>query len=665
MQNIGDWLWAAWEKGASYWRSAMSFSRSLVFSALIAFPFFASASVFTINASGRSGSDGNDGRSGSRGYYPGRDAGENGTYGQDGSDGGDVRLYVGYANPEKTLVQIRAEVQRPGSSAQIIEQTLPLNQLDRIDVLANGGSGGDGGSGGRGSEGERGRRGRDGCPPGNGGRGEDGGPGGNGGSGGRGGRGGRVQILTPDSQAELNLLIRAETRGGSGGAGGRAGQGGSYGLGGSGGSSTCRDSSGARTGSDGSSGYSGDSGPSGYNGTSGSSGQNGQAQFQLSGDPTGRSYNSPFQVRVTGLKVADQNGDGLIEPGENFEVQELSFSNLSLMPLPAGQVVQLNFENTEALSVVRKTPVQLTEPLNFGTSQSLRFAPGEFVMKANEALTLVGRSHALAFTVKINSLRTTFGSDLQIPIRRPLSVTRAAASTLRPYFDQAQVLNFDVKNEVLNQAPKRLARFWMQWQSDKVAGQDVSVVFPDGREENLSQRVEMDLPALNPSEVKSFSVKLKIRRGNVASAQGQLIYGLSAEALSGQNFVNLQASPEVVTVAEDFRALNIRQTLDTRYANVKCTFPQAGTGQWDLAYIEIQKDRNLEAVKVTFWTGGMLTRSQSPWYTVTIHELAPFVKNFTSSTTPAGGEVAQFMNDVMTKATSGGKEWAIGSCSAR
>ncbi|HZM76847.1 MAG TPA: hypothetical protein VFC19_14025 [Candidatus Limnocylindrales bacterium] len=239
------------------------------------------------NPNGQDGTSGESGISGDSGE-PGEDGwgdncdGTSGGYGEPGWDG--------------TSGEPGGDGQ-PGGSAGRIDVDIPLDDLSRYQLMANGGDGGSGGHGGSGGNGGSGGSGGNGgnadidyawyCVGGDGGNGADGGDGGNAANGGNGGNGGNGADITVASLAgdtssvsavRINdPLVQTSARAGNGGARGNAGSfgyGGSGGSGGRGGFGTFHD------GNDGWEGWDGFDGNSANDGNDGTTGDPGLIMVQ-------------------------------------------------------------------------------------------------------------------------------------------------------------------------------------------------------------------------------------------------------------------------------------------------------------------------------------------------------------------------------------------------
>jgi hypothetical protein len=226
------------------------------------------------NPDGEDGADGENGRDGESGMH-GQDgwgdncdgtSGGQGSPGEDGSDG----QPGGYG--------------QAGGSAGRIDVDVPLGDVTRYRLLADGRDGGDGGQGGSGGSGGGGGSGGDGgnadidyawyCVGGDGGDGAEGGNGGNAANGGSGGNGGNGGDITATLAVGIDdpAALETSSRYGNGGTHGNAGSlgfGSGGGSGGMGGFGTLHD---GNDGFDGLDGFDGDSASDGDDGAAGDPG---------------------------------------------------------------------------------------------------------------------------------------------------------------------------------------------------------------------------------------------------------------------------------------------------------------------------------------------------------------------------------------------------------
>jgi hypothetical protein len=227
-----------------------------------------------------------------------------------------------------------------------------------LEIDARGGNGGRGGDGGYGHDGSPGNDGSDAtsCSSGS-----DGGPGGDGGNGGNatnganGGNGGFVRIIIAEEDMDLLLFLgKISIAGGQGGSAGKNGKGGDGGRGGRGGSSYSwtTTSSYTTTDSDGNSTTYTDthyhSNPGGSDGPSGSKGRDGNALVVCGQDGKDGSYEFIVESKIQGpirysekfdIQMLDfhwifSEDDGVIEPGEQGFVTEVTLYNNGGMPTP-------------------------------------------------------------------------------------------------------------------------------------------------------------------------------------------------------------------------------------------------------------------------------------------------------------------------------------------
>jgi len=164
----------------------------------------------------------------------------------------------------------------------------------------------------------------------------EGGDGGNGGHGGNGGNGGdSASVVLSAADARLFLLLKTEIRAGKGGTAGRGG------LGGEGGEGGLYPYYYGRLSNKEMRAQSGRKGMDGQNGMDGRDGwDRGKVVYRVFSDETKAHLieegNSCFNVRIEGCAVRALNDDGIIEPGEELLLENISLKNIGGISLPEG-----------------------------------------------------------------------------------------------------------------------------------------------------------------------------------------------------------------------------------------------------------------------------------------------------------------------------------------
>ncbi len=337
--------------------------RLIVALTLLALPAHAETTRGALNLN-VDGQDGTPGRDGSNGFS-GIGYGANGGPGQKGGPGGAARpagnIKIGLVDEGGKAAHVKGTDNGP------VDERIGITSPIRLS--AQGGNGGRGGRGGDGGHGATGypagdaNRSSDGSP---GGPGGNGGPGGDGGVGGAAGEGGLILVQAPFEDIHLFSLIEAiRTEAGNPGPGGSGGDGGAGGAGGRRGqdyswetqesyqeddTETYRNSDGttstrvvtttkmrsvSHTNHGGSAGLSGWAGSSGSTGSSGPTARNGEHFYIIDyGDGKTERFKRLYNLGLNPYQVVDETGDGIFEPGEPAEVQQISVRSTEDMPTP-------------------------------------------------------------------------------------------------------------------------------------------------------------------------------------------------------------------------------------------------------------------------------------------------------------------------------------------
>lgn len=318
------------------------------------------------NVSGQRGVDGVPGFSFSQGAYSGANGENGGPAGPSmmGQDAGEIDLQL--SSPLPGTVVITGRVIDPNRGVSDVQPQIVIGKSGYIYTRAVGGDGGNGASGGDGQGGGHGRSGQDASrfyPGENGENGGNGGNGGNGSPGSDGGHGGRVTLRVNQNDTSLLMLVKADVRGGAGGAAGRNGDGGSGGYGGSGGSSwygvishhnyydpvtrrwVMQPVYGSMPGGvSGNSGYSGSPGMGDV--SPGNAGENGEFQIQVTEkDGSVSTYSERYDLSLVSFEKAESNGDRIYEPGEEVTLSKIRVRNTGGMPTPGGNEINLYLQS--------------------------------------------------------------------------------------------------------------------------------------------------------------------------------------------------------------------------------------------------------------------------------------------------------------------------------
>jgi hypothetical protein len=372
----------------------------------------------TIDSSGARGSDGAPGNNASipvnygYGYH-----GSNGYDGWNGANAGDINLKLSAVAGGTVALETQDGVRH----SLILGD--PQAEIELKAIGGNGGNGGPGGNGGRGSDGVRGIDATQYHCGTHGTNGYDGGNGGNGGCGGNGGSGGRITVSVNEHDTDLLMLLgKQEYIGGIGGDGGAGGVGGAGGYGGRGGSSyswsepvtqTHYDADGTphyhtiyetHYSDGGSNGFSGYNGSAGRPGNAGINGKNGSFNIIVNGDGQ---YPGIYDLRLDSINEI-QSDDGVIEPGRDFVVNGIKFSNIGNMPTPPNhpihvsvipnQWVAFNPDDTRTL----KGPIMPNNAKLMTDSLAFRINPVFQPLVANHPLDALGTLQLNASLPRVN-----------------------------------------------------------------------------------------------------------------------------------------------------------------------------------------------------------------------------------------------------------------------
>lgn len=611
--------------------------------------------------------------------------------GDTGERGGDVNLWLGYGNPEKTELTLRGTVKMPGAKVENLDERWPLSAVKSIRIWTNGGngySGSDGSSGWNGSDGSSGwsgSSGSDGCPPSSGSDGSDGsdgtdgGSGGNGGSGGDAGNGGSARISVPADQRELFLLVSASAEGGSGGAGGRGGSGGSGGRGGRGGSggaggrSTCTDEKGNPTGSDASSGRDGRDGRDGSNGSSGSdgysgsNGRDGTVTWSTTDAAGARDYLSRYEMAITAIKVIDENEDSVLSPGENLHVTEITIANKGGMPSPTA--FALSWAPTTTL-VPRTAPATALEAeIPAGGSRTLTFPKGALVFTAPAKRELLGREAVAGARLGANVFSLKLDTTTPAVIRW-LAGIDATNESADVFFGSEKTLGYVLKNagsKDIGPGAANSVELEVSWSSKEIPGADVTVQLEDGSSYRLDRPFTIANLAVAARSARKLSLRVKTDNSKALfAASGALSVALKARGYAADGDDTLERRKTSFHLVKDLRAVAFNRAIKLAGSGLRCRFPNRWLST-DIAVIkiEIAKSANSDEVRMRYTGDGVFENEVSPIMKTTAFAFGPY--GILSKSDNAAAALG-LLNEVMVPLT--GKlagEWKIkaGSCSIR
>ncbi|KAK4184428.1 hypothetical protein QBC35DRAFT_505972 [Podospora australis] len=362
-----------------------------------------------------------------------------------GLKGGEIHVNLGFSPDRPGFIQVLGEAHRMGSRWEVSGQQALL-------MDCRGGNGGDGGIGERGQNGGDGFNGRaatrtseatDGSP------GMNGGDGGRGTSGANGGPGGSAHVTVNEEDLDTLIGLQWDVRGGLGGAPGDHGDGGDGGHGGAGGASCSWTESVPYEVRYDSGGYShteyrtryhsrpaGRGGPGGMGGRRHTDllypGQDGPVGFSevtvFYRDGRRAVYPSRYILEVVEFKVADENDDGINEPGEFLIVSDIIIKNTGKMPSPRTAKLQVLIRATKWLDPVLE-PLEL--PCEIPPGHSVRvpgtlraFIKNETVARESGTLLRAKDTVSLrAYSMRLQRDVPEFRGGVDITCQYPLLMT--------------------------------------------------------------------------------------------------------------------------------------------------------------------------------------------------------------------------------------------------
>jgi hypothetical protein len=367
-----------------------------------------------ISGAGSHGTKGRDGQAGQDGLFPGGTAtsGANGVTGQQGGHAQPITIALKSVSPNAFLL-----MQEDTNTTPMV---LPLHDPGVSMVFdASGGNGGAGGVGGNGGKGAEGQRGEDATRERTGTSGMAGGSAGNGGNGENGGNGGNaapIKVYLYEEDMDLCAAIDAcHVHGGVKGAGGDCGIGGLGGAGGKGGASYAWQEERVSFDRDGQrvvsyerrmnpGGHDGARGAGGQNGNRGQSGQDGKpsfVQFTVFNGITGqmRVYNRTYHLEALRFDplVSD---DGIIEPGESVNINNLVVRNSGGMPTPIWQGVFVGVEANQSVSFSHRQSGFIGRSIGVGAEYQLE---GPVGFSARHADTPAGQIFYRQASIALNA----------------------------------------------------------------------------------------------------------------------------------------------------------------------------------------------------------------------------------------------------------------------
>lgn len=565
-------------------------------------------------------------------------SGSDASGGYDGDDAGRINLNLSYADAEKRTVKLSGD-----ANSKPFSQVVSLVDLKKIALYAIGGDGGhgyDGNNGYNGSDGMNGSdgyNGSDGCPPTNGSNGSsgtngsDGTSGGDGGNGGDGGDGGKIRITSSASESELLLLVTASAAsgdGGTGGTGGRGGSGGRAGTGGRagvGGRNTCDPvGSNGSDGYAGSDGYSGSNGRDGSNGYSGSDGRRGSIVFTTTSEAGSNNYEKAFDLSLTSAKLIDENEDSVFEPGEKVFLTQVTVTNNSSMPSPLGQLINLQFKDTQTLLLEKAIPVTIDEIIAPNTSKVLDFTKGSVVFNLASSGPILGVKPSLTTNFRINLINFNDTVNVGKLISWPVSLTDKTEK-INGYFGDELKAKYTLKNvstKDIGPSAEKSIEATLTWNSKTIPGSDVTVVLPDGQTLSLSQAHTISDLKIKAESTLELALKVIVKNSkdqNVTEGTLQLAVALK-NAASGKQ-VNIFSERIPARLVKNIRSLAIDKTIE--FKDIKCTFPNTIVKRSNVIKLGISKKANSEVVQYIVYRKMLLATKYSPWVRGNAFDFAP------------------------------------------
>ena len=614
-------------------------------------------------------------------------SGYDGNASRDGDNAGNIEVTLSYSDSTKSAVRIEGHITNYRGNTPF-SQIIPLASLERIYLYARGGDGGKGEDGTRGrdgnsgSNGSDGQDGRNGCPPGDGSNGSDGSDGSdgsngtNGTNGGDGGNGGSIHINVAPDQTELLMLVTTSNysgdgaSGGSGGRGGSGGDGGRAGRGGSGGKNTCNpQGASGNDGTDGRNGRDGDDGRNGTDGNSGYDGSNGRSSI-TSGTNT---YSKAYNLIIDAVKSIDANNDGVLEPGEDLTVTQMTLTNNGGMPTSLGQTLNLLFKNSSTL-ILKKTPasISVNEVIPVNGTKVLTFVSGELVFTAVKDRRYVGSAATMLANVAVNSVNYDESVNSSSAVRWPILVS-STTKQVSGYFGSNQVVNFKLQNlGTLELSPKSERGFVVEfaWNSPTIAATDVMMTIPDGRVFPLAHTVAISDLSLSDLSSMDFPVTLTIKNSAAQlQADGSLQMVTRLKDLNSDEINTLSSSATPIHQVMDLRPVKFDKTFDTKSANIECYFPQNKVFKnLNLAQFRIWKSINSDVINFQIYHKVLFKLKSSPNAPGAAFDFAPFYGLITKK----GVDTKSLLDVLNTQVDAalqkvGDKDWIIsaGSCKVK
>ncbi|CAG8461320.1 16739_t:CDS:2 [Acaulospora morrowiae] len=403
----------------------------------------------TYNASGEEGYDGTNGSS----YYDtssyhGRNGG-NATAPGEGMKGGTIKIKLSSVNNPISPghIHIQGSLDQPFGQSEQINEDIFLGANGLINLFAQGGRGGNGANGGKGQDGAKGTDGDDATTYSagtDGTSGYDGGHAGSGSSGADGGSGGVINVIVPEEDSHLLLLLGTHNvEGGPGGSPGRNGQPGTGGRGGRGGnmkrwSETRRDSQGntysvtkTRAG--------GVDGADGRNGNysnahlkQGKQGMRGRFSFGVRIGGSVITYSNLFRLELVDFKHEAQNASGVIEPSGRVIIHSMKFKNSGGMPTPRHKDIRIAlrpYSNMVANSTQINAPKPI-QPNDTAISRDplhVRINDVDTVSDGNPLQQSINVGFTATMTDIERPLQLTLQQQLHFVVQYPINVSEVIA----------------------------------------------------------------------------------------------------------------------------------------------------------------------------------------------------------------------------------------------